>query len=890
MNRCKMFTGLLVIAMNVQAGILKGSIIDKQTREPLIGASVQIKGTGQGTVTDLDGNYELRLPDGQAYDLEARYVSYKSRLLRRISVEGELIHDIEMEQAALALNTVEVVARRNFESETALLRDQRTSVLATQAVGAKELSRKGVGDAEGAVQKVSGISKQDGVKNVFIRGLGDRYNATLLNGFPIPSEDPEYKNISLSFFDTDIIQSISVNKVFAANYTADATGAVIDIRSKELIGNKELEAKGSFGINTQTVSQPFLLQDGVNYLGTARTMPLYDDMGRYAFTNRLTPQSIGFAPDHSYGVAGGRSFHIGRNNDPLTFYILANYSSDNAFTDEIVRNTNTVGDTIQDQSGRKYTRNITQMLLGNIHYAFDKKHSITYNLMLIHAGRQYVADFNGMSSFFDDYHYSGFLRRQQANDNLLVVNQLHTSWTLAPKWTLDAGVAYNYMAGNEPDRRINYLSETDKLGIYTPTMGTGAQQRYFSDLTENDANLRIEAAYRLPDRYDRTSVLRFGYAGRWIDDNFQAIEYDMAARHTSALTLDNLNLDDFFNQEALDNGHIALDRNIDRYRVTKRVNAAYAEATYRLAKSWTMDLGLRMEHVLLQVDYNVNRGGTQGSGNINRLFWLPSLNLKYDITPKHGLRLGVSKTYTLPQAKEISPFRYVDVNFKSQGNPDLKPSDNYNVDLKWDFYPSPDELISAGLFYKYIANPIARIEVASAGGYLSYENISDKATVAGMEIELRKRLLNYTAGKKQHKLNLGLNGAYTYTCAKVGLATVKDGSRLEGAAPFIANADLSYQYDQGQYGFTGTVVCNYFSDRVYTIGTQGFQDIMEKGYPTLDIVLAGRLTEHFSLNLKVKNLTDSSCRLVRNANGGGEVLLSSYKKGIDISLGLTYKL
>lgn len=162
------------------------------------------------------------------------------------------------------------------------------------------------------------------------------------------------------------------------------------------------------------------------------------------------------------------------------------------------------------------------------------------------------------------------------------------------------------------------------------------------------------------------------------------------------------------------------------------------------------------------------------------------MNLKYNLSEKHSLRLGASKTYTLPQPKEISPYRYVGVNFNSQGNANLKPSDNYNVDLKWDFNPTPTELISLTAFYKLIKNPISRIEVASAGGYLSYENIADKATVAGVEVEVRKNLFVRpvsSAANGMNKLSFGLNGSYIYTNAKMPLATVTTGSQLEGAAP-----------------------------------------------------------------------------------------------------------
>src|SRR5690606_32075079 len=101
--------------------------------------------------------------------------------------------NMELVSEGISLNEVVIVAKVNREAENILLLDQKKSLVAVQNIGARELSRKGIGDAEAAVSKVSGISKQEGVKNVFIRGLEDRYNVTLLNGMPVPSEDPEYK-------------------------------------------------------------------------------------------------------------------------------------------------------------------------------------------------------------------------------------------------------------------------------------------------------------------------------------------------------------------------------------------------------------------------------------------------------------------------------------------------------------------------------------------------------------------------------------------------------------------------------------------------------------------------------------------------------------------------
>ncbi|MDD3787741.1 MAG: carboxypeptidase-like regulatory domain-containing protein, partial [Petrimonas sp.] len=240
-----------------QAGTIKGSIVDAKTQEPLIGASVLVEGSTNGAATDLDGNYIIRnLPAGNV-KLSVSYVAYKPVTKTDVRVENnkDVVVNFALESDDYALQEVEVVAKANKESENILLLEQKKALVATQAVGARELSRKGIGNAEAAVAQVSGISKQEGVKNVFVRGLGDRYNATMLNGFPIPSEDPEYKNIALEFFGTDIIQNISVNKVFSSDGYGDAGGAIINISSKELVGKQELNLDVSAGFNTKTISQ-----------------------------------------------------------------------------------------------------------------------------------------------------------------------------------------------------------------------------------------------------------------------------------------------------------------------------------------------------------------------------------------------------------------------------------------------------------------------------------------------------------------------------------------------------------------------------------------------------------------------------------------------------------
>lgn len=898
MNKTRKWIGVAALLSCLTADLLaadfnvniKGQIKDSDSKEPLIGATVQIIGSSMGAVTDIDGNFQLAGVEDGIYDIEIKYVGYKTVVKRQIKIEDNRIVtlDFELKADTQMLSDVTVVAKANRESESVTLLEQKKSIVAVQSVGAKELSRKGVGDAQGAVTKVSGISKQEGVKNVFVRGLGDRYNLTTLNRFPIPSEDPEYKNIALDFFSTDIIQSVDVNKTFGGTMASDVAGAGINISSKELVGRSELKASVSAGANTNVMRSGVMQMDGVNAFGFAQSSEPEADLNAYSFHNSLDPSKKNAPVNQSYMLSGGKEWNWG--TDVFSVYMVGSHDKKYAYYDEEVRNSITSGDLSQDMKGDISKIETSQLLMAGLNYRHSDKLHLQYDLMMVHAARESVGDYWGMDADFQSSDtYEGFMRRQQVNDNRLLVNQLSGVWKFAPKWSLDAGISYNKIKGMEPDRRINNLVKT--AGGYVPMKGTGVQQRYFSELNEDDINLRAGFTYKLPDAYgSEFSSVNFGYTGRLVNDGFSATEYDLSVIRQQSFDVTDVKFDRYYNQGNLDKGFFMQDRNQDEYDVDKKIHSVYAEATYQLSEHFIANVGVKYDNVNLGVNYRVNRGGTKGSQSIDKDYVLPSVNLRYNFNDKHALRFGASKTYTLPQAKEISPYRYISVSFNSQGNPDLKPSDNYNADLKWDFYLSGSELFSIGAFYKYIKNPISRIEVASAGGFLSYENIADHATVAGAEIEFRKDLFSRKTAEEIHKLTFGVNGAYTYTHAKVSLATVSTGSQLEGAAPWIVNSDLSYQLQKGKYNLTSTLVFNYFSDRIYTIGTEGFQDIMEKGIPTLDFVLSAKMGNRFSFSMKAANLLNASHQLTRKGNADNrEVVLSKYKKGVDLSLGISYE-
>ncbi|MCI1779469.1 MAG: TonB-dependent receptor [Bacteroidales bacterium] len=888
-------------------GIIEGTVYDEKSGETLTGASVIIPGTNTGTETDADGHFRIINLNPGKYNLRINYQGYTTKdtlgiVLKRREVKVLII---KLSQADIELNRINITARRNLESENTLIANQKQSVAAVQAMGAHELSRKGISNAENAVSEIAGISKQEGIKNVFIRGLGDRYNSTTFNGFPIPSEDPEYKNISLSFFTSDIIKAISVNKAFTSDMSSDVSGASINILSRELQKKKEFSIAASAGFNTSVPGNDILISDGVNIFGFANyKMPVAGEDGKSVpkvkFHNSLDPQKSSLPLNHKFDFTFGKKFTAGKNMNPLSFYLVGSYNRDFYYNKSKLMEFNTAGNIRQDQDCKISTANTSHVLLGNLNYGF-KRNYISYNILAIHKNTQSVKDYYGRNTrAFEDAtenDYKGFLRRQQTNDNLLIVNQINSEWVFNDKSSLTAGIDYNYVRGSEPDRRENYFSNLqDNYFIFTEG---DMSDRNFSLLKENDYNARAAFKIKLPDNAGGKSEAYIGYAGRYKKDDFEADDFSYENVHLGQLSTDprkdptGLDLDNYYSQKNADGGFFEVNKYYDLYNVSKQVHSFYLRTVYAFGKKFTADLGFKTDITNIKIDYNVNRGGSKGSDKINKTYLLPGVNLKYDLSGRHTLRLSLSKTYTLPQSKEISPFMYRDVSFTSAGNADLKTSENYNADLKWDYYMDRGELLTLTAFYKYIKDPISRVDEGNAARVLTYDNASDKAIVAGGELVLKKTLAGKSNIRRGGSLTAGFNAAYTYTHTDITIngANENTGSNLEGASPVILNFDLSYKYTGEKCSFTNTLVFNYFSDRVYLVGLQGYHDTMEKGCPTLDFVSINKPGKHLTLTFKAKNLLNSKHELTRKVdteNGTEPRTLSDVRKGINLSVGVAY--
>lgn len=893
---CILCTVATALAENIRV-----KVIDAKTKAPLPGAAVQIEGTYIGEPTDGEGNCVIRNQKPGTYVLLVQYVAYEPKRVEGVVVQRNLGADVSIELApeSIEVDAVRVVAQANRESEGVLVAEQREALVPSISLGAQELSRKGLGSAQAAVERVAGVSKQDGVKNVFVRGLGDRYNLTLFNGYPIPSEDPEYKNISLDFFSSDIIQNVSVSKVFTGRQNGNVAGAIIDISSKELLKRYGFSVNASLGGNAALTAKRFVRQDGVGYFGFASAAHP-KEVGRdvYVFENKLEPSRVAVPLSHSYGLSGGYRWELDEGKHSLALFAVGSYSSDFSYTKSVVRNAvftaSREARVTQDQEGEKFSSTIQQLALFNATARLARRHQLEYNLLYVHSSNQYVSEMLGSHAEryadADEYDYRGFMRRQQVNDNQLLVSQLAGKFELIPNLNFNVGTSYNMVIGNEPDRRESNLSYQGN-GFYHETLGD-SQRRFFSKLFGGDLNLTASFSYILPDKFDsRKSKVEVGYVGRTLAaTTFAGNNY---APHSGRQKLQGNPVDFPFDGYYLDGTHGKMNVNaipVESYKVGKNIHGAYVDASYQIVEAFNIAVGCRYDHVLMGVIYNTLVDG-EGENELQQSFWLPSINLRYDPSESHTIRMGASRSYTIPQDKEISPFEYVNIGFTSKGNPKLRSATSYNVDLRWDYLFNSSDYVALVGYFKHILDPISRINIAGSGNKLSYDNVSKNAQVAGGELEVRATPLRTTAKDAQHELIVGLTAAYIYTTQRILTASVDRRTNMEGAAPLVGNLDLTYRVALPKVEFSLALVGSYFFDRIYTIGMWGYSDIIEQGRPQLDFVFSTKLAKAWSISVKGRNLINPPIKLTRQFAGSSEpFLLERGYKGRSFSLGVSYSL
>ncbi|MEL7160091.1 MAG: carboxypeptidase-like regulatory domain-containing protein, partial [Bacteroidota bacterium] len=339
----------LILSVGLFAqGAISGTILDEGSGEPLIGATIQVDGTGIGTVTDFDGKYSFKVEAG-TYTLKVTYIGYPDKTLEEIAVtDGEVTYQnvTLSEEGGIDIETVVVKAERLTNTEVAVLVERKEALVVSDNISVQEMARYGASDATGALRKVTGASVEGG-KYIFVRGLGDRYSLSQLNGLVIPSTDPYRNSAQLDLIPTSLVDNISTAKTFTPDQPGSFTGGNVDIRTKKFPDLPTFTISLSAGFNSQSnLIDDFLTHSGGtnDYLGydNARAIPaaITDPNIRPLLNNRseglarrngneeaanaldagvrslipqVTPTDSRSSLDHGVSLAYGNKFEMGLN-------------------------------------------------------------------------------------------------------------------------------------------------------------------------------------------------------------------------------------------------------------------------------------------------------------------------------------------------------------------------------------------------------------------------------------------------------------------------------------------------------------------------------------------------------------------------------------------------
>lgn len=894
-----------------QKATVSGTITDlSYNNEVLPGVSVTIKETTVGTQTDVNGKYSIDLDQGN-YTLVFNFIGYTPVEIPISVKAGEkrtINYGLGPDNISIEEVVIEFVQSR--EKESALLIQQQRAIEIKQNIGAQELSRKGVGDVAAAVTKTSGVSKQEGSGSVYVRGLGDRYNSTSINGLPIVSNDPSKKNIDLELFSTDIVEYISIDKVYGSQISGDFAGGNVDISSKNYKGNGMLEVSLGSSVNSNAVDKHnnFFLPDGPNKFGFSNYWTPANALTSYNFQNSLNP--ISRTPfGGSIALKGGKSYDVG-NQGKVNLFATANFNNGFEYRQGINQATDSHGNPLKsfDQEKFSYKTNTTGMF--NVNYSLNEDHKLCYNFLFVNSSDQSRDVYKGFIRDLAEEN-NGLIQRGTYIQNTLFVHQLLGNHLFNEKTELDWGISLNEVEGNMPDRTQNTLGFRESLNGYTLIQNsTTDNHRYYQNLTENEWATNVVLSRKIGKNelgYSKGKI-SLGYNGRFKEREFKAIQYNFNILASERLnTVVNPNrLDDFFNPENYNNGLFTISAfagdAFQVYNGEQTILAGFASIEYKFSDRLSSIFGLRFESIEQTVDWKTQLDASGGSNSLKKNGFLPSLVFKYELNDKHNLRFGASKTYTLPQFKERARFIYEDVTETTFGNPYLYSSQNYNLDLKWEMFPQNDEVFSVTLFGKYITDPINETTVASSTNDISYTNTGDYGYVYGVEFEVRKNIFNLKE-ENTNKLSVGLNATYMKTHQELNADKVREEtnglininltdkeSGFTGASDVLLNADLSYTKNwKNNSGIIATLAYSYFSDRIYSLGSEGRGNLVDKAVGTLDFVLKTKINKNLGINFSAKNLLNPKVERVQE-NTSSDVVALSYKKGVYFSLGISYQL
>ena len=899
-------TGSLVGAVSAQTtGRLVGKVVDADKGAPIAGAAVEVVGlpAPRRTVTSIDGRYQFSdLPVGEVV-VRARMIGYGPKMVTgiRITAATPTVLDLTLSAETVQLEELKVNAEAERGSVSRALEQQRNATNIVNAITAEQIARSPDGDAGQAVQRVSGVTVQDG-KYVFVRGLGERYTTTSLNGARIPSPEQERKVVPLDLFPSGLLEGITTSKTFTPDQAGDFSGASVNLKTREFPARRVVTFSLSSGVNSAAtgktiIKAPTVGREWLGFAGDARKLPgglaaagdlsgITDAQqnGLIASLRNAWSATRGTgSPNGSFGVSvGGEDPVLGQRIGYLgsfTYSYGQEIRADEAKSS--AKNGSIPGTALpyNAYTGSGTRSSVLWGGLANLSTAIGSTTRVSLNNTYTRSADNEASVLTGENEEFgQNFQFT----RLTFIERTVRSHQLAGEHLFGGRHLIDWSATYSAVARNEPDRSdVGY--QVSSQG--TPTQWFGQSRfatRTFSDLDEHGTDLGGSYQLALGPK-GRPVIIKVGGAYRTVDRTANTRAYDIVNRSLGNADLAQ-NPEQIFDGRAALAGQLLLRANSNggRYTASDEIDAGFAMVEVPIGRRIKVIGGGRVERWNLEVLTRTVQGDIVAA-RPRSTDLLPSLAVNIAVTPQHTLRLSASQTLSRPEYRELSPVPYFEQVglLTTFGNPNLKRALIQNYDARWEWYPNPGETISLGAFAKRFEDPIEKIIILQAGApALSYVNATSANNV-GAEFEIRKNL--GVLGQGLLPFSFFSNVTVMRSRIKPGSEVLTNANRpMVGQSGYIANVGLNYLHASGKFNITA--LYNVAGRRIAEAGATGLPDTYEEARNVVDVTAQATLLGDLSVKFDLKNLLDTPYKFTQ-----GSVTRQRYLAGRVFAVGFSWR-
>lgn len=831
---------LSLVFVQAQTGKVTGKIIDGEFNDVLPFANVVVKGSQKGTTSDFDGVYSIELEPG-TYTLVYSFVGYETKAITDVVVtaDGVLEINVTLGPSAATLDEVLITTTARRNTEQSVLNLQRNSAVLLDGLSIESIKKSGAGDIASAIRSVPGVSVQGG-KYVYVRGLGDRYTKSILNGMDIPGLDPDKNTVQMDIFPTNILENIIVVKSGSADLPADFTGGVVDIITKDFPSQKTMSFSISGGFNPDMNFKSNYVSyegGGTDFLGFDdgnRELPISETVTipnpassdnsslegiTRSFNRTLAAQRQNSAPNISLGFNYGNQFDVADNK--LGLIASLDYKNETLFYEGFE---NGIYQKNEDRSifdlrfDRRQLGDLGEnnvLLSGLVGLSYKTTQSkYSFNVLHIQNGEKRSALFNQRTEISNDIDVNkdNLEYTQRSLTNVLFGGKHNNEDSnFITEWKVSPTLSRVY----DKDIRLSTFIINPTDGTTSISSDAGFPQRLWRDLEEFNLIGKLDFTKKY-DFLNNKALLKFGTLGSYKKRDYGIFSYEVAFRDFNSSSLGGdpnaiLAPDNIWTPETNSGAYIRGNfEPANSFESTQNTGAFYVSNEFKIADKLRTIVGVRAEYFTTFFT-GQNNSGTEIFDNeqtIEELDLFPSANFIYEVNDKSNVRLSYSRTTARPSFKELSVVQIPDLltGIIFLGNINLQPSYINNFDARYEFFGDNAQMFAVSGFYKRFKDPIEIVAFSDVAPNQFTPRNSNEATVIGVEFEARKNFNFISESLKDLSLNVNVSLIQSEIEMAKGEGqefesrqqfardgqVIDDTRELQGQSPFLVNVGLNY--------------------------------------------------------------------------------------------------